>query len=166
MWILLCYLCSRGNNPWKMTQVGTSHRFRPPQLNPSELAPEGQACSTRHSLAQLSSPDQWTPLRWQCVNQLVALPTLPQSLLLHRITMDPYASPDLQKRKCLVSRSSLPSACWDIVWELIEDKHNVPEFTAPQSCPPPSYKPLQSVTTMIEQDRRRENSSPQLPDFF
>lgn len=167
MWILLCYLCSRGNHPWKMTQVGTSHPFRPPQLNPPERAPQGQACSTRCSPAWLPSLDQQIPLRWQRVNQLVALPTPLQNLILHRITMEPYASsPDLQKRKCLVSRSSLPSVCCDVVWELIDDKHNIPEFTAPRCCLPPSYKPLQSVTTMTEQDRRRENSSPQLSDFF
>lgn len=50
--------------------------------------------------------------------------------------------------------------------ERTRDKHNIPEFTAPLSCLPPSYKPLQSVTTMTEQDRSRENSSTQLSGSF
>lgn len=134
--------CSRGTNPWQTTQVGTSHPFRCPQLNPPDLAPEGQACSIRHYVARLPSLAQWIPLRWQCVNLLVALSTPSTKLTPAQNRYRALCIPWSPKEKmCGLKKQSyigLPGHCL----RTQEDKNNIPEFTAPWSCLPPSYKPF------------------------
>lgn len=142
--------------------AGDQPSLTPPQLNPPELAPKHQASSSWYSLALLPPVDQWILLRWKSVNQFVALPSCQQNLLLHKSLWSLMDTLISKRGKSLLSRSSIPSAYWDMIWELTEDKHNIPKFTALLSCLPPSYKPLKSVTTVTEQDRRRENSSTKL----